>query len=306
MAFPPGPSTEPGVSASAPTCFRHPGRETYVSCVRCGRPACPDCLRSAAVGQQCVECIRDANRGSRVATTQFGGKVVNKPFVTWTLVAINVIVYLVELVNSNLVINDGALAGRFSPTIGVADGQWYRLITSAFIHEPLNTGFGITHILFNMWALIVVGPALERVFGRLRFLAIYLVSALGGAVAFYWLAKPTAVAFGASGAIFGLFGAWFVVAKRLRLDTRQVVMLIGLNLVITFLFRSSIAWQDHLGGLIVGAALTAAYAYAPRANRTLIQAGATVAIVGLLVLAVVVRDNQLVHTATGVFRPGGY
>jgi membrane associated rhomboid family serine protease len=186
--------------------------------------------------------------------------------------------------------------------VGVVHGQWYRLITSAFIHEPLTTGIGFTHILFNMWALIIVGPALEQVFGRLRFLAIYVISALGGAVLFVLIAQPYAVAFGASGAVFGLFGAWFVVAKRLRLDSRQVVILIGLNLVITFVFRSSIAWQDHLGGLAAGAALAAAYAYAPRANRTLIQVAATVALLALLVFGVVLRDHQLTHTALNGFR----
>jgi membrane associated rhomboid family serine protease len=121
-------------------------------------------------------------------------------------------------------------------------------------------------------------------------------------VLFVLIAKPDAVAFGASGAVFGLFGAWFVVAKRLRLDSRQVVILIVLNLVITFFFRSSIAWQDHLGGLAAGSALAAAYAYAPRANRTLIQVAATVALLALLVFGVVVRDQQLTHAAINGFR----
>lgn len=291
MANPPGPRSEAG--SPAPTCFRHPGRETYVSCVRCGRPACPDCLRSAAVGQQCVECIRQANRDTRQVTGPFGGKVTGAPVVTWTLVGLNALAYLAELVNQNAVINDGALVGRFSPTVGVADGQWYRLITSAFIHEPPSTGFGITHILFNMWALIIVGPALERMLGRVRFTTVYLISALAGAVFFYLVAAPTAVAFGASGAIFGLFGAWFVLARRLRMDSRQVVMLIGLNLVITFVVHG-IAWQAHVGGLIAGTALTAAFVYAPKKNRTLIQIAAAAALVAVLIVGLVLRDQQLV------------
>jgi membrane associated rhomboid family serine protease len=299
MAVPPGHSAESDVSASAPTCFRHPDRETYVSCVRCGRPACPDCLRSAAVGQQCVECVREGNRTVRRASAPFGGRVAERPLVTWTLVAINVLVYIGEIVSSTTLVNDGAMVGKFSPTIGVADGQWYRLVTSAFLHEPPGGGFGIFHILFNMWALIVVGPALERLLGRTRFLAVYLVSALGGSVLFYLIAAPTAVGLGASGAIFGLFGAWFVLARRLRLDARQVVGLIVLNLVISFTV-SGIAWQAHIGGLIAGSALTAAYAYAPRTNRTLIQLAATAAMVGLLVAGVLLRDNQLAHTALGV------
>lgn len=286
------------MSSSAPTCFRHPDRETYVSCVRCGRPACPDCLRSAAVGQQCVECIRGANRGARPARAPFGGAIAERPLATWTLMAINIAVYLGELANSNALIDHGAMVGKFSSTIGVADGQWYRLITSAFLHEPPNGGFGIFHILFNMWALFVVGPALERVLGRVRFVTVYLVSALGGSVLFYLIAAPAAVGIGASGAIFGLFGAWFVLARRLHLDARAVIGLIVLNLVISFTI-SGIAWQAHVGGLIAGSALTAAYAYAPRSNRTLVQVAATVAMLGLLVLGVLIRDAQLAPAAAG-------
>src|SRR6266567_6812698 len=304
MAVPPGPSTEPGVSAAAPTCFRHPDRETYVSCVRCGRPACPDCLRSAAVGQQCVECVREGNRGSRPATAPFGGKVRTRPVVTWTLIALNVVIYLLELIDPNKIIAyGGMIGGAFDPVInarvGVALGDWYRLISSAFLHEPLSTGFGIFHIAFNMWALYVVGPALEQLLGRTRFLAVYLVSALGGSVAFFLIGPPNVLALGASGAIFGLFGAWFVVSKRLRLDNRQIVTLIVLNLVISFAVPG-IAWQAHVGGLIAGAALTAAYAHAPRGRpqvQTLMQVGATAAILVVLAVAVLVRDHQLAATA---------
>ena len=292
MANPPGPGSSYGVAA--PTCFRHPNRETYVSCVRCGRHACPDCLRSAAVGQQCVECIREANRGLRQAAAPFGGRVAATPVVTYTLIALNVLVYIAELVNQNTVINDWAMVGKLGP-FGVADGQWYRLITSAFVHEPPGSGISITHILFNMWALYVVGPALERWLGHLRFVGVYLISALGGSVLFYLIAGPHSVAFGASGAIFGLFGAYFVLAKRLRADVRQIVLLIGLNLAITIIGHNFIAWQAHIGGLISGAALTAAYAYAPRANRTTIQVAATVGLLALLVAAVALRDVQLVH-----------
>ncbi|HVB45273.1 MAG TPA: rhomboid family intramembrane serine protease [Streptosporangiaceae bacterium] len=290
MTNPPDASPETGISA--PTCFRHPNRETYVSCVRCGRPACPDCLRSAAVGQQCVECVRQANSAARRPTGRFGGRVTSRPVVTWTLIGLNVLVYLAELVSQNAVINNGEMFGY-----GVAVGQWYRLITSAFLHYPPGSGFGLTHILFNMWALYVVGPALEQILGRGRFIAVYLVSALAGSVLFYLIAAPGAAAIGASGAIFGLFGSWFVLAKRLRMDSRQVVLLIVLNLVITFLVPG-IAWQGHVGGLAAGAALTAAYVYAPRPSRTLVQVGATIGIVALLIVGVVVKDLQLVGTVS--------
>jgi membrane associated rhomboid family serine protease len=291
MASPQGPGSDAEVAA--PTCYRHPDRETYVSCVRCGRHACPDCLRSAAVGQQCVDCVREGNRGSRQSVGRFGGKVNQTPVVTYTIVAICVLVYLVELVHSSIV-DDGAMIGYIPGfRVGVASGEVYRLLTSAFLHEPPGSGIGLTHIAFNMWALIVIGPPLERLLGRSRYIALYLVSALAGSVLLY-LISPGELAIGASGAIFGLFGGFIVMAKKLRLDMRQIVVLIVINLAITFLVPG-IAWQDHVGGLIAGFALTAAYIYAPRANRTAIQVAATVVMLALIVIGVVVKDLSLVH-----------
>ncbi len=278
-----------------PTCFRHPGRETYVSCVRCGRPACPDCLRSAAVGQQCVECIRGSNRGAREARTAFGGRVVTGPFVTWALVGINVLLYLVVLarpsIADDLEMVGLARAGN-GALVGVGAGQWYRLITSAFVAPGGLGGLGFLDIAFNMWALIIVGPALERMLGSARYLAVYLLSAFGGGVLLYYTVPLNQQSLGASGAVFGLFGAWFVVSRRLRLDSRGIVGLIVINLVLGFVVPR-IAWQDHIGGLITGALITAAYAYAPRSRRFLVQGAATLAVLALLTLAVIVRNGQL-------------
>jgi membrane associated rhomboid family serine protease len=171
--------------------------------------------------------------------------------------------------------------------IGVAHDQWYRLITAAFLHATTPL-----HILFNMWALVIVGPALEQVLGRLRFIVVYLMSALGGSVLYYLAGPANVLSLGASGAIFGLFGAWFVMSRRLHADPRGIVVLIVINLVISFTIPG-IAWQAHIGGLAAGAALTAAYVYAPRNQRALIQAGATVGLLILLILAVVIRTHQL-------------
>jgi membrane associated rhomboid family serine protease len=297
----PAPGT--GGGAEVPTCFRHPERETYLSCVRCGRPACPECLRSAPVGQQCVECVKEGNRGVRTPAAMFGGRAVSGALVTYTLVGLNVLFYLVEWVYPRIVnyldmvgaARDPALHGQ---VVGVAAGEEYRLITSAFLHEPGFAGFGPAHIIFNMWALLLVGPGLERLLGRLRFLAVYLLSALGGSVLFYVLVPPYQQALGASGAVFGLFGAWFVVSRRMQVDTRAIVILIVINLVIGFVVPN-IAWQDHIGGLLTGGLLTAAYAYAPRQHRALIQAGATAAIVVLLAAAVIARNSQLAASALG-------
>ncbi|MGE5286789.1 MAG: rhomboid family intramembrane serine protease [Micromonosporaceae bacterium] len=286
------PSGEPPV----PTCFRHPGRETYLSCVRCGRPACPECLRDAPVGQQCVECVHGGNRATPAARTVFGGKMTSGPLVTWVLMGINVAVYLLELADRKIIDYFAMIGGSVldpaisaSHPIGVAAGDWYRLITAAFLHQAPSP----LHILFNMWALYVVGPPLEQALGRLRFTVVYLASALGGSVLFYFAGAPNVASVGASGAIFGLFGAWFVVARRLRLDPRGIIVLIVLNLVISFTIPS-IAWQAHVGGLVTGAALTAAYAYAPRNQRLLVQAGATAALVALLIIATMIRTQQLV------------
>jgi membrane associated rhomboid family serine protease len=227
----------------------------------------------------------------------FGGRPAAGAVVTWTLVAINVVLYLVVLADQSVgydlaMIGRGVLANNLHEWQGVAEGQWYRLITGAFVAPP--GGLGPLDIVFNMWALIVLGPALERLLGHARYLTIYLVSALGGSAAVMLLAPYTLV-LGASGAIFGLFAAWFVVSKRLQLDTRWIVSLLVLNVVILFIVPN-IAWQAHLGGVIVGGLLTAAYGYAPRANRTLIQVGSTVALVVILVLIVVTRDHQVAST----------
>ena len=285
-----------------PTCYRHPDRETWVSCVRCGRHACPDCLHQAAVGQQCVECIRGAGRGTRQARTAFGGRPVATAAVTWSLVGINVVLFLVELAMPSLAADWGMLGYASTsfggPPRGVAAGEWYRLITSAFLPPPPRGpnsagSLGFLDIAFNMWALIVVGPSLEQLLGRVRFIAVYLLSALGGAVAFYLLGPSNVFALGASGAIFGLFGAWFVVARKLHLDVRGIVTIIAINLAFSLFYRSTIAWQDHVGGLIVGALTTTAFAYAPRKNRTLVQVAAAVAVLAILVVLVIVRSHDL-------------
>ena len=276
--------------AAPPVCYRHPGRVTYVSCVRCGRPACPDCLRPAAVGHQCLDCIRSGNRTVRRPAGFFGGAVAARARVTQFLVGLNIVLYLVLLAHPSLQ-NDWWMMGD-----AVASGQWYRLITSAFL--PGTGGLGLLDIAFNMWALLIVGPALERQLGAARYLAVYVASAIGGSVSFYYLAPPATAALGASGAIFGLFGAWFVIARRLGVDARGVVFLIVVNLALGFIVPN-IAWQAHLGGLVTGGVLTAAYAYAPRQRRGAIQLGATLAVLAILVLGVIVRDYQLVGAVIG-------
>ena len=282
---------------SPPTCYRHPGKETWVSCVRCGRYACPDCLREAAVGQQCVECVRGDGRTTRQPKTVFGGRPARSATVTLTLIAINVVIFLAEVAKPNLLYELGML-GTPAPTpagpqAGVAGGEWYRLITSAFVAPGTSLGgLGLLDIALNMWILYLIGPELERLLGPVRYLAIYILSAVGGSVFYYYL-QPHGFAAGASGAIFGLFGAWVVVSRRLRRDSRGILVLVAINLAFSFIYHNTIAWQAHIGGLITGALITAAYAYAPRKNRAAFQVAATAILVVILAVAVVIKNGQL-------------
>ena len=238
-------------------------------------------MRSAAVGHQCVDCVHAAARTVPKPVTMAGGVQRSAtPVLTFALIAANVAVFVLQAVSPGL----QAKLALWPPA--VAGGDMYRLATSAFIH------YGLLHLLFNMGALYVVGPPLERHLGRLRFGALYALSALGGSVVVYLFSPLNAATGGASGAVFGLFGATFVLAKRLNLDVRGVVMLIVINLAITFTIPG-VSWQGHLGGLVTGGFIAAAYMYAPRAQRNLVQAGATIVVVALCAGLIVWRTAVL-------------
>lgn len=191
-------------SSESPTCYRHPGRRTYVRCTRCDRYICGECMRVGPVGHQCAECVREGARAVRQPRTPFGGRQRSAtPVVTYTLISLNALVFVMQVTVMGL---ERQLA-LWPPA--VASGQTYRLVTSAFLH------YGAMHLLLNMWALYVVGPPLEMWLGRLRFGALYAVSALGGSVLVYLIAPLNTATAGASGAVFGLFGATFMVARRL-------------------------------------------------------------------------------------------
>ena len=273
----------PATPAQAPTCYRHPDRTTYVKCTRCDRYICPECMRDAAVGHQCAECVQAGARATRQPQTHVGGR--QRAVVTYTLIGLNVLMFVVQTASPQV---QGELVLR---SVAIADGQYYRLITSAFTH------YGLTHLLFNMWALYVVGPPLEMWLGRLRYGSLYVMSALGGSVLVYLLSPLSAATAGASGAVFGLFGASFVVGRRLNLDVRWVIGLIVLNLMITFVIpmisSQNISWQGHIGGLVTGSLIAAAYAYAPRQGRSLFQASVTVAVLVLFALLTWWRTTEL-------------
>ncbi|HOW94791.1 MAG TPA: rhomboid family intramembrane serine protease [Mycolicibacterium fallax] len=272
----------------APACYRHPHNVARIGCARCGRPICPYCMTAAAVGHQCPDCVREGRRSVRKVRTVFGGRVNDgRPLVTYTLMAVCVAVFVVQQVSP--AIND---AFALWPIGIFRDGQWYRMVTSAFMH------YGPVHLLFNMWALYLVGPALESWLGRTRYGVLYGMSALGGAVLVYLLSPLNTATAGASGAIFGLFGATFVVGKRLNLDVRAVAVLIGINLVITFVLPAvsaqSISWQGHVGGLVAGSLIAAGYAYAKPAQQKLVHAAVPLALAALFVALCWWRTEQLV------------
>lgn len=281
------------------------------------------------MGFQCPECVKDGNKTVRQARTVFGARAVQqgKPWVTITLILLNLAAYAGELQdkafqNRFALIGDATmlpngnllhtlpLSGPQIQQVGVTNGEWYRLLTSNYIHAmPSQATFGITHILFNMVALWQLGPALEYMLGKVRFAAVYTFCGLGGSVLAYLLA-PHALSFGASGAVFGLVGAYFVLSQK-----RGVFMPGGQQMLIYYVIWMVLSsritsWQGHLGGLVTGAVLGAVLAYAPRAKQAFVQTVGFVAVAAVLAAATGVGYskqkadlNDLIGTAAAVSAP---
>jgi membrane associated rhomboid family serine protease len=281
------PATE---SAPAPRCYRHQDRETWVSCTRCGRPICPDCLRPAAVGFQCPDCVAAGQTGARQARAPYGGQLVERTgLVTVVLAVLNVATFVVTAATSpgGFMHNEAStLFGRLELAPGrvAASHEYWRMISAAFLH------IGPLHLVVNMVALGVVGPALERVFGHWRFTALYLLSALGGSVSVY-LFDPRGAA-GASGAIYGLFAATVIVLRKLGLDPRAMIVTIAINFAVSL--APGISLFGHLGGFLAGGLAALAIVYAPRgSSRTATQILAFGVLLAVLVGLVVYRTQVL-------------
>jgi len=243
-------------------------------------------MRSAPVGFQCPECIGEAARTVRQPVTVSGGGLITKPYVTWTLIGLTVAVFLWQFA-----VGVGAVAEDYGmwPFGIVLYGEWWRLLTAAFLHGSW------LHIAFNMYVLFVLGPTLERVLGHARFVVLYVVAALGGSVASYTFSDPRTVSVGASGAIFGLMGALIVAGRRMRWDITQVLILLGINVVIGFL-SPEVDWRAHFGGLVVGALVAGVFVWTPRpfdAVRILWQTLGVLVILGALVAVTMWRTGQL-------------
>ncbi len=284
--------TDPSPVGAPPTCYRHPDRATYVSCQRCGRPICPECQTQAAVGVHCPECVREGRPAgaSGLARALRPGR---SKTVTYALMGLIVVAYAAQWLSGGALTNAWVL----NPTLVGAE-PW-RLFTSAFLHSPS----AIIHILFNLYALWAFGPALESFLGRVRFLALYLTAALGGSLgvlALYALAIATdgasiaatggflspGSALGASGAIFGLMGAYLPLRRAIGVNMMQLLIVLGINVLLGFV-ASGIAWEAHLGGLLVGAAIGWVYLRTRRPARRRAQVlGVASIAVGLLVVFV--------------------
>lgn len=244
-----------------PTCYRHPDRPTGLGCTRCGRPACPECLRSASVGQHCVECVNQGQKDIRQARTVGGASLAQnpRPFVTYALIAINVIIYGITAFEAGNVMDNRASAlfreWRLVPAVA-GDGEWFRVVGSGFLH------YGLIHLAVNMIALYMLGPYCEAALGRARYLAVYVASLLGGSAAVMAFVDPLTATVGASGAIYGLFGAVAVIMLRTRQNLTQIAVLLAINLIISVSVPGVSIWA-HLGGLAAGTISTAGILYLP-------------------------------------------
>ena len=256
------------------TCYRHPNRETGVSCSNCGNPICTDCMTATPVGMRCPDCAKQKTQ-VRTAASIAGGD----PMATYVLIGICVLAAFgtgsLFGGGGNQVFYDGALNGP-----GVSSGQEYwRLITSGFLHA------GLIHLGFNMYILYFLGSMIEPALGKVRFLALYFASMLGGSFGALLL-SPMVNTVGASGAVFGLMGAAFVMQRARGMNPMQsgIGPLILLNLGISFILPG-ISIGGHLGGLLFGvvAALAIEEIARRRAPQTL--AIAACALVGLVAVA---------------------
>lgn len=285
---------------SLPKCYRHPDRETGVRCTRCERPICPECMVSASVGFQCPDCVRGTTEGhsgpppaaSRPRTLAGGTMTADPRLLTKILIGINIAVFLVELSVGDSFTNRFDLIGQawfpqYGDVEGIAQGQYYRMLTSMFLHDSSSP----MHIVFNMLSLWWIGGPLEAALGRARYITLYVVSGLAGSALTYLLAAQNQPSLGASGAIFGLFGATAVLIRRLNYDMRPIIALLVINLIFTF--SGGIAWQAHIGGLVAGVITGYAMVHAPRERRNLIQYSTCALVLVVAVVITVIRTAQL-------------
>ncbi len=260
-----------------PSCYRHAGRETGLRCSDCNRPICADCSIDSPVGQKCPECARQRGKAQVITARQVRRRSAALPPVTLGILIVSVAIYVLGI---------GGLEetffrnGQLAPDAVREDGEWYRLLSSAFLHA------GGLHILFNMVALYFLGPSIEREVGAASFAGLYLASALLGSSA-YVLMAGNRPAVGASGAVFGLFGAWLLSAWKRRhtpvgrANLQSIGAILAINLLLP-LARPGIAWEAHLGGLVAGIVIAFAWTSVARTRPTRVLVTVVVGALALL------------------------
>jgi membrane associated rhomboid family serine protease len=271
-------------------CYRHPDRQSFVLCQRCLRTICPECQTQAAVGVICPECMAEQRRGESPAQKKAqrrwrgSGAVAvagGKPVVTYAIIGVTALVYVLQLLVGPAVQQLLAFyAGSLYPQLTGGAFEPWRLLTVALVHSSF------WHVGLNMLALWMIGRSLEPVLGRARFLVLYLISALGGSVAVALIA-PNSFVVGASGAIFGLFGALVIIARHIGAEITGILIVLGINLAIGFIPGMGISWQAHVGGLVAGAVVGLIYARTRQARQRPLQIGLLVGwtiVLGLLLL----------------------
>lgn len=289
-------------------CYRHPERQSFVLCQRCLRTICPECQTQMPVGVICPECLRDQQAASGAPRARRAPRILravrssdSQPIVTYSIIGLTVFTFIVTMIPGGLGGTVQNALSMFAPALypQYSNGafQPWRLFTVLIVHG------GIWHLALNMLALWMLGSSLEPLLGRMRFLWLYLLSGLGGSVAIVLLGYGTPVV-GASGAIFGLFGALLVIGRHVGANVTGIAVVLGINLVITFLplltgsTGFAVSWQAHIGGLAVGALVGLIFARTRAIRRrraqTLLLAATTVALFALLAVPIVAPNLILV------------
>ena len=270
-------------------CYRHPDRQSFVLCQRCGRTICGECQTPAAVGVHCPECVKEARGNAprlqpQVVTRVRSASRRGAPVVTYAIIGVTVAVFLAQLVTGGA--GNGLVTQALAFYAPLEISQPWRAVTTMLVHGSFF------HILFNMYSLYIFGAELERQLGRGRFAALYVISGIGGSAAVALLA-PGSLVVGASGAIFGLMAAFFVIARSLGGRSIQLLVLVGINLAIGFIIPG-IAWQAHLGGIVVGGAIAFLFSKTRHRSQHALQIAVLVAIGVIVLAALLARSAQLV------------
>jgi membrane associated rhomboid family serine protease len=279
--------SEPNITQNR--CYRHPDRETFVRCQRCGRPICGECQTMAPVGVHCPECVREARGSVASSARPLGRRFANivrpgsgRPIVTYTIIGINIVVFILELLTGNPIMGNGsgAVADALAYNPGDILFHPWTVLTNAFVHASL------IHIALNMYSLFVLGVPLERYLGRGRFIALYLIGTIGASVGVDFLSRVGAI--GASGAVFALLGALILFSRRLGFSPTWLIVIGVINLGYGFV-AAGISWQGHLGGLVSGLLVGGLFIYTRTRQRQPLQVAGLIAQPVLYLVALVLH-----------------